>query len=225
MEKHDQFEYINEGSIDEDLLCPLCTDPLTEPFSARQCGHTFCRQCITNTFQTMDQCPTCRQTLNLDDFHPVNIRPFLNQLNQLLIQCKLCSATNIQRGNFNDHLKACENAGVTCPAADIDCDWKGKRDDLEEHVRTCALVKVQPKINELNNLVKQQSEQIAFLFTILNKVSDCQKDALLKRTIRRNRVSCDACDMQFTSEDYQQGLHFDPDADFCVKCIKKHFKQ
>jgi len=31
MEQNNDFEYINENSIDQDLLCPLCT----EPFSAK----------------------------------------------------------------------------------------------------------------------------------------------------------------------------------------------
>ena len=56
-------------------------------------------------FSKMSNCPACRQSLTLQDFHPVTIRPFLNQLNQLLVKCKWCSQINIQRGNIKDHLK------------------------------------------------------------------------------------------------------------------------
>ena len=216
----DDFEYVNENSIHEDLLCPLCTDPFEEPVCAKQCGHTFCRNCITTTFQTMNRCPTCREILKLEDFHPINIRPFLNHLNQLLVTCKFCSITNIQRGNFDDHRKQCTNREIPCPAANIDCNWKGKRDQLEEHTRACALVKIQPKINELTRLVERQSEQIKFLFTVLQKLSVSKKQHWRENYGRGGSAQCDICngDIQFSSR-----LHFCPNTDICHRCIGKHF--
>lgn len=223
MENNTEYEYMDEKSISEDLLCPLCTDPLEEPLSANQCGHAFCRKCIHQTFQTMSNCPTCRHPLSLDDFHPVNIRPFLNQLNQLLVKCTICSETNIQRGNFKDHMVKCIKADVSCPAADIKCDWKGQRTQLQDHIETCVLMKVKPMINELNEVVKQQSEQIHFLYTILTKTSQSQRKACQEIYQHKGTALCDACGKRFTFTEHKHRLHFCPDTDFCGDCVKKNF--
>jgi hypothetical protein len=223
MASSDNYEYMNENSIHEDLLCPLCTDPLEEPLSANQCGHTFCRKCITNTFRDMSNCPICRQPLTLEDFHPVTIRPFLNQLNQILVKCKLCSQSNIQRGNFKDHATTCTKKIVSCPAADIKCDWTGQRNEIQDHVNICPLIKVQPIITELNALVKQQSEQIRFLYTILEKTSKNHQKACQEYYKVRGTAYCDMCKNKFAFGEDERRLHFCPNTDFCSHCVKKYF--
>jgi E3 ubiquitin-protein ligase NRDP1 len=223
MENRDNYEYMDENSIHEDLLCPLCSDPLDEPLCANQCGHTFCRKCITNTFQTMSKCPTCRQKLTLEDFHPVNIRPFLNQLNQLLVKCKGCLETNIQRGNFKDHTAKCLKINVSCPAAEIKCDWTGQRDQLQDHISICPLIKVQPMITELNALVKQQSEQIRFLYTILEKTSNNHKTACQEKEYKARTPYCDVCNKKITFNEHERRLHYCPQTDICSDCVKKYF--
>ena len=223
MEDHNNYDYVNENSISEDLLCPVCTDPLIEPLCANQCGHTFCRQCITTTFRTMSQCPTCRESLELDDFRPVNTRPFLNQLNQLLVKCKMCSTTNIQRGNFNDHLTKCASIDVQCPAADMECDWKGKRNEVEEHTRICALVKIQPIVAELNAKVKEQAEQISFLYQILKITSKNCKKRCEEKNYTNGRAYCDICKQKFAFDEHKNRLHFCPNTDICADCVAKQF--
>ena len=223
MATSDNYEYINEKSIPEDLLCPICTDPLEEPVSANQCGHTFCRKCITNTFCTMSQCPTCRHALTLEDFHPVNLRPFLNQLNQILVKCKQCSETNIQRGNFKDHVTKCMKIIVSCPAADIKCSWTGQRNTMQDHVNVCPLISVQPIITELNVLVKQQSEQIRFLYSILKKTSKNHQDACQEHYKAIGAAYCDICSRKFIFNEHKHRLHYCPNTDFCSNCVKKHF--
>jgi hypothetical protein len=223
MANDDNYEYMNENSVHEDLLCPLCTDPLTEPLAANQCGHTFCRKCITSTFSKMSTCPTCRQTLTLKDFHPVTIRPFLNQLNQILVKCKWCSQTNIQRGNFKDHAKTCTKAIMSCPAANIKCDWTGQRDTIQDHVDICPLIKVQPMISELHALVKQQSEQIRFLYTILENTSKNHKKACKEPYILKGVAKCDLCSNTFATGEHECRLHFCPQTDICSDCVTKHF--
>ena len=219
----DNYEYVDENSISEDLLCPLCTDPLAEPLCANQCGHTFCRQCITTAFRTMSQCPTCRESLELKDFQPVNIRPFLNQLNQLLVKCKMCSTTNIQRGNFNDHAMKCSNVDVSCPAEDLKCNWKGKRNELDEHTKVCPLIKVQPMINELNERVKEQSEQIRFLGNILKTISKNHKKKCEEQVYANAIAYCDICKKKFLFDEHKNRLHFCPNTDVCSDCVRRNF--
>ncbi|CAF2976826.1 unnamed protein product [Rotaria sp. Silwood2] len=223
MATSDNYEYMNENSIHEDLLCPICTDPLEDPVSANECGHTFCHKCIMDTFRDMSTCPTCRRDLTLEDFHPVTIRPFLNQLNQLLVKCKWCSQINIQRGNFKDHSTNCTKVLISCPAAHLKCDWKGQRDKIQSHISECPLVKVQPMIDELNALVKQQAEQIHFLYTILDKTSKSQKKACQEYYKANGVAYCDTCKKKFTFGEHKRRLHFCPDTDFCSDCVKKYF--
>jgi hypothetical protein len=223
MASSDLYEYLNENAIHEDLICPICTDPLVEPLCADQCGHTFCRQCITDTFREMSQCPTCRHQLTIEDFRPVITRPFLNQLNQLLVKCKWCPQTNIQRGNFKEHSTKCEQKMVSCPAADIKCNWTGQRDKMQEHMNVCVLMKVQPVIAELNAQVKQQAEQIRFLYTILKKTSNSQQKACKEPTYGRARAYCDICEQLFTFDEHERRLHYCPNTDFCSTCVEKHF--
>uniref|UniRef100_A0A8C6QYL6 Uncharacterized protein n=1 Tax=Nannospalax galili TaxID=1026970 RepID=A0A8C6QYL6_NANGA len=53
-------------NIKEEVTCPICLELLTEPVSVQDCGHTFCRDCITLNYRTTkDQqgkgtCPLCR---------------------------------------------------------------------------------------------------------------------------------------------------------------------
>ncbi|CAF3936058.1 unnamed protein product [Rotaria sp. Silwood1] len=185
------WENMTENSIDEDLFCPICTEPFEEPVCANQCGHTFCRKCIINTFRTKSQCPTCRHTLTIDGFHPVTTHPFLNQLNKILVKCKWCSQSNIQRGDFKDHIKICTKIIIPCPAAGIYCDWKGQRDQMQGHVQVCPLVKIQPTIDELKTIIKQQTEQIHFLYRILKRTSEHHKEGCREESIKSEIVYCD----------------------------------
>uniref|UniRef100_A0A667XPC5 RING-type domain-containing protein n=1 Tax=Myripristis murdjan TaxID=586833 RepID=A0A667XPC5_9TELE len=46
----------------EDLTCSICLTIFTDPVSLL-CGHSFCRECITNSLSIKDQCPQCRTTV------------------------------------------------------------------------------------------------------------------------------------------------------------------
>ncbi|XP_029910677.1 nuclear factor 7, ovary-like [Myripristis murdjan] len=50
------------ASYMEDLTCSICLTIFTDPVSLL-CGHSFCRECITNSLSIKDQCPQCRTTV------------------------------------------------------------------------------------------------------------------------------------------------------------------
>ncbi len=163
------LKYMNEDSIDPNLICSICHRPLKDPVCT-PCDHTYGRKCITH-WLTQDikySCPTClKQPLLIKDLTQAS-RPLRNMLDQLQVQCTLCEQTGLQRGNFSDHInKFCPKATVECQAADIKCPWKGLRDQLENHVSTCVFEPLRPVLatliaenQQLINQVKKHDKEI-----------------------------------------------------------------
>lgn len=127
------YTYTNEDEIDVELKCSICDDPFQSPMNCKLCGNTYCQECIMKWLEQQISCPSCRQVGN--NFIPVISRVVINQLNRLLVKCKLCQQINIQRSNFNDHMNS------TCPKQIIqctdNCGWKGCRENLHEHLIKC----------------------------------------------------------------------------------------
>uniref|UniRef100_A0A4W3K5N5 RING-type E3 ubiquitin transferase n=1 Tax=Callorhinchus milii TaxID=7868 RepID=A0A4W3K5N5_CALMI len=50
-----------QHSLSEDLVCPVCLDLFTDPVTL-DCGHNFCRCCISQSWETKESkaCPECR---------------------------------------------------------------------------------------------------------------------------------------------------------------------
>jgi hypothetical protein len=181
----ENYEYIDEIKIDDELKCTICTQPFQKPVSLL-CQHTFCQQCIELWLKKHHSCPTCRRSLIIsqqETFSPVNTYIVNNQLDRLLVRCNQCYETNIQRGNFQDHELKCLKKMVRCPSADIECTWKGPRDEQDEHLSKCSFQQIRPIIdllrvqldtsfeiqNELRDKLENQSNQINFLLTFINK--------------------------------------------------------
>eukprot|EP00347_Sterkiella_histriomuscorum_P014351 403361204 len=63
---------VNE-EIEDELTCTICLDLLYQPVST-QCGHTFCKTCLSNSLKYKNQCTICREPILLSsDLLPVNI--------------------------------------------------------------------------------------------------------------------------------------------------------
>src|SRR4029434_3931446 len=89
--------------------CPICLDLFRDPVTTN-CGHTYCKGCITSCWDREDQkgvysCPQCRQT-----FTP---RPVLNKNNIVAELVEQIKKTRIQAA-----------APVACTAGpgDVECD-------------------------------------------------------------------------------------------------------
>ncbi|XP_017161170.1 nuclear factor 7, brain-like [Poecilia reticulata] len=55
----------SSSSFSEDLTCSVCLIIFTDPVTLF-CGHSFCRECITLSVKSLNQCPQCRATVPTD---------------------------------------------------------------------------------------------------------------------------------------------------------------
>ncbi|XP_075827856.1 tripartite motif-containing protein 30A-like isoform X2 [Microtus pennsylvanicus] len=63
------------GMVKEEVTCPICLDLMVEPVSA-DCGHSFCRACITLNYESNKDkegegfCPVCRDSYLFGNLRP-----------------------------------------------------------------------------------------------------------------------------------------------------------
>jgi hypothetical protein len=154
------YDYIDEAYIDPELICSICHSPFKDPCCA-PCGETFCRECITQWIETRNtSCPICQKNLSLDALTQPT-RMVRNMLDRILVMCIVCGETDLQRGNFNDHIeKVCPKIVVSCPSADIKCLWTGQRDQLNQHLLDCRFESVRPIIHEFIAEYQQLKDQV-----------------------------------------------------------------
>jgi hypothetical protein len=159
-----EYEYIDEGSINQNLKCSFCHDPFEKPVTTL-CEHIFCYQCIEQWITNENSCPICRRNIsNIRELTPVKVRLVLNMLDSLLVKCKTCGQTGIERGYFKDHLKMCRKRNIClCPASHIRCPWTGRNEQLPLHLSQCPYEQIRPvlsKILQENRQLEQQIGQI-----------------------------------------------------------------
>ncbi|XP_039373473.1 zinc finger protein RFP-like [Mauremys reevesii] len=72
--------------LQEEATCPVCLEYFTEPVSL-ECGHNFCRACISQCWEGSDtaaSCPQCRETVQQRNLRPnrqlANILELVKQL-------------------------------------------------------------------------------------------------------------------------------------------------
>ncbi len=164
------YEYVDEPSIDPELICSICNEPFNDPVCT-SCDHTFCRHCITGWINKATAgCPTCRnKSLSVERLVQAN-RTVRNMLDRLTVKCIFCGKSGLQRGNFSEHTnKACSKVHVLCPSADIKCPWKGPRDQLDNHVATCVFQPFRSIYSELIAENRQLKEQVKQMDTQLKQ--------------------------------------------------------
>ncbi|CAF4028771.1 unnamed protein product [Adineta steineri] len=131
-----KYEYENEQSIDKNLQCIICNEPFIDPV-VTACHHSFCRQCLDKWLQNYNStCPTCREKIPRNSPTAITLLSFLCMLNQILVKCKLCGQSNIQRGNFQDHIdRNCSKTIDSCSSTNL---WNELPGKTETSSSTCT---------------------------------------------------------------------------------------
>ena len=128
------FEVV--GEIDDEMLCPICHDPLAEPVLHQKCANMFCRGCLDGWRKTGKTCPICRDTLNDGDINHVVPRIVTNKLQSLRVRHTPCG-TELPRSGLAGHRDVCPLSVISCTAAEYGCEWRAARNTLAQHHLSC----------------------------------------------------------------------------------------
>ena len=103
---------IDSDNIDAKYICVICQEVLNyPPVSLQKCGHSFCRNCITELTRDINtnkkkmnlKCPSCRNQFNVEDL-------VINEdlYKEMKSRDVICKCGNIIKLNqFNDHFYKC----------------------------------------------------------------------------------------------------------------------
>lgn len=137
METPEDFEFVNEDSISEDLFCPICHSVLIQPVTTSCCQNMFCKKCISVTQNKEKNCPLC-------DVKGFTVYPppkcVTNQINSLKVKCQICKM-DFELYNFQVHLKICKNEhSKSCEGESLGCKFRGNEKPLKEHEKNCFYI-------------------------------------------------------------------------------------
>ena len=155
--------FIDDQYLDPELICNICGQHFKDPYCT-PCDHTFCSQCIVQRIHGGSTiCPRCAKPISIYNLQPAS-RIIRDMLTRSRVTCQYCGQMGIQRENFDDHLKrGCQKIEVTCLASDVYCPWKGLRDELDGHMKTCVYHSLRSLLSKLideNRQLKTQVKQM-----------------------------------------------------------------
>ncbi|XP_037770910.2 LOW QUALITY PROTEIN: E3 ubiquitin-protein ligase TRIM39-like [Chelonia mydas] len=199
-------------SLQEETTCPVCLEYFTDPVTL-ECGHNFCRACITQCWEGPDtaaSCPQCRETVQ-----PGNLRPNRQQANVVEIAKRLSlqAAKGEEDGVCGEHQETlklfCEedqtSVCVVChlsrahrahrvvPIEEAAQEYKVKlqgalgplRKELEEAL--ALMSKEEEKTTEWQGNVKNKREMISGEFNKLHTLLREEEQLLLQRLEEEER--------------------------------------
>lgn len=65
-------------SVDEELVCPICSGVLQEPVHTPQCEHAFCKECIHNWIDRKPSCPIDRSAITIQEVRLIKLAKTLS---------------------------------------------------------------------------------------------------------------------------------------------------
>ncbi|XP_058602868.1 tripartite motif-containing protein 16-like [Onychostoma macrolepis] len=157
----------------DEFLCPVCLDLLKDPVTI-QCGHSYCKSCITDCWDQEDQmrvysCPQCRQT-----FSP---RPILGKNTILAGMVEKLKKTNLQ-------------SVVPAGAGDVQCDvCTGRKHKAVKSCLVCLNSYCQNHLEQHESLFKGKRHNLTEATGRLQEMI-CQKHEKLLEVFCRTDQKC-----------------------------------
>ncbi|OEU07182.1 hypothetical protein FRACYDRAFT_251482 [Fragilariopsis cylindrus CCMP1102] len=129
----------NNGIIDESLICVICHTVYHTPMILDPCGHSFCKDCVTELLDSgHENCPVCRTQMLKDEGSggvsgrfgggiPPN-RALTSFINNMTIRCMNNDISIIKHQQSSDNNNNNSDNATTC------CSWTGKLSNFIDHV-------------------------------------------------------------------------------------------
>ena len=119
------------------LLCLLCHQVFDEPVIAIDCGHSFCRSCLTQASLTSTACPK-HPNVRLNPSHVIPNITVEDQVNVLSVYC---GNAIINRGSSSSHDGRTpafgRSAALLGNVSEHGCQMTGSSDEIKLHMQTC----------------------------------------------------------------------------------------
>ncbi|XP_069490973.1 E3 ubiquitin-protein ligase TRIM39-like isoform X2 [Ambystoma mexicanum] len=229
--------------LKEEATCSICLEYFTDPVSA-ECGHAFCRSCITQCWEGLETnfpCPQCRETSQSKTLRPYRQ---LGNMVEMLKQLQLPNATPQEENLCAEHeekLKLfCEDDQrpicVVCsmsrdhkphtvlPIQEAAQEYKDKLYSHMEHLKK-ELKDLQEwveeesrKASELEANIMNQREKILSTFEHLKQFLEQEKQQLLSRLEKEQEENMKKIQEKLTQLEKQQSTHRDLITELESKC-------
>ena len=189
-----EYHFVQTPSVDH--FCPICTDPLTDPFLIIKCGHHLCRTCRDRLIASREKdCPVCRVPDCLQGAAP-NLH-MKRLVDSLTVHCehhsKGCTWTGELR-NLQEHLdparRKCDYVLVTCS---FGCGQQVRSGEMKKHkTKTCVKRPVTCKhcgFHDKLDYVVKIHYPICLQFPV-NCPNKCQVKGLKRSQLQVHRDEC-----------------------------------
>ncbi|XP_008158664.1 E3 ubiquitin-protein ligase TRIM22-like [Eptesicus fuscus] len=172
------MDFSSQGSINEEFICRICLQLLTEPLSLN-CGHNFCQACITaneseSFFGGQCRCPVCQSTYNpwnlLPNQHLDNIVKQIREANMWQPQQQRSDLCEHQGGNC--HLFCKEDGKAICSLC-VQEHQGHQISHVEEVVKEC-----QEKFQVAVDRLTQEHQEAERLEAVINEERDTWKNRM-----------------------------------------------
>lgn len=171
-------------------ICAICQDILQDACSVKECGHTFCLNCIKTSLESSNTCPNCR--IEVSGYTPNYFaRDTVGELQVLCLgedgaPSVLCDDDN-NNDSSNKKRKSC-------------CNWKGPLKDLKRHedhecgykTITCSIVGCVHEClrKDMESHLSGGAGLITHM-TLMQKSYDKKMEQMGKRIIAKVQSECD----------------------------------
>lgn len=120
-----RIRYFDKDAISEHLYCSICQDVFSYPY-ALQCGHVFCRACISEWVRQQNNCPECRTGVDMRFSHrDLTAHKFLDSVP---VYCSFLGCSWIGRMDaLQGHLSECDCNPTKLP------DYMVTREKADDH--------------------------------------------------------------------------------------------
>lgn len=140
-----------QGNVDEELICPICSQVLEHPVQAPKCEHAFCLTCIMEWLSHQPTCPVDRIGISSSELQPVP-RILKNLLARLVIACDYagtgCQAM-VKLESLQSHVQDCEHNPQKPVSCEQGCGLVIPKDNVKDH--NC--------VKELRSLIQNQQQK------------------------------------------------------------------